>query len=107
MGKSTCASAPKSPKTVPRIHRLCRLSLDWMRFQSSIRRMPVPNCVALCLALLAFISSSIAATPASQPAADFEKEIKPLLAEYCNKCHSTEKQKGDLDLERFTTAESL
>ncbi|HSI14391.1 MAG TPA: DUF1592 domain-containing protein [Chthoniobacter sp.] len=33
--------------------------------------------------------------------ADFEKEIRPILAEYCNKCHSTEKQKGDLDLERF------
>ena len=36
-------------------------------------------------------------------AADFEKEVRPLLTEYCNKCHSTEKQKGDLDLERFTS----
>lgn len=34
---------------------------------------------------------------------DYEKEIRPILAEYCNKCHSTEKQKGDLDLERFTS----
>src|SRR5262245_19997446 len=39
--------------------------------------------------------------------ADFEKEIKPLLAEYCNKCHSTEKQKGDLDLERFANYEAV
>jgi hypothetical protein len=48
--------------------------------------------------------SGVASTAAT---ASFEKEIKPLLTEYCNKCHSTEKQKGDLDLERFTTAESL
>src|SRR5689334_10829282 len=34
--------------------------------------------------------------------ADFTKEIRPLIFEYCLKCHSTEKQKGDLDLERFT-----
>ncbi|HET6406904.1 MAG TPA: DUF1587 domain-containing protein, partial [Chthoniobacteraceae bacterium] len=38
---------------------------------------------------------------------DFEKEIRPLLTEYCNKCHSTDKQKGDLDLERFTTFEAV
>jgi len=37
------------------------------------------------------------------PAADFEKDIRPIIAEYCNKCHSTEKQKGDLDLEQFTS----
>jgi hypothetical protein len=36
-------------------------------------------------------------------AADYEKEIRPLLREYCLGCHSTEKHKGDLDLERFTS----
>src|SRR5437667_11514095 len=36
-------------------------------------------------------------------AADYEKEIRPLLKEYCFRCHSTEKHKGDLDLERFTS----
>src|SRR5690242_14186930 len=35
--------------------------------------------------------------------ADFTKEIRPLISEYCLKCHSTEKQKGDLDLERFAS----
>ncbi|HEV7869236.1 MAG TPA: DUF1592 domain-containing protein, partial [Chthoniobacteraceae bacterium] len=40
-------------------------------------------------------------------AQDFDAEIRPLLAEYCNQCHSTEKQKGDLDLERFTTADGV
>ncbi len=34
-------------------------------------------------------------------AADFAGEIQPLLQERCLGCHSTEKQKGDLDLERF------
>ena len=30
-------------------------------------------------------------------------DIRPILSEYCLKCHSTEKQKGDLDLEQFTS----
>jgi hypothetical protein len=34
---------------------------------------------------------------------DFQNEILPVLTEYCNQCHSTEKQKGDLDLERFNS----
>src|SRR5436189_786890 len=33
----------------------------------------------------------------------FAKSIRPILKEYCLKCHSTEKQKGDLDLEQFTS----
>lgn len=33
----------------------------------------------------------------------FEQTIRPVLKEYCITCHSTEKQKGDLDLERFTS----
>ncbi len=36
-------------------------------------------------------------------AANYEKEIRPLLKEYCLTCHSTEKHKGDLDLERFSS----
>ena len=35
----------------------------------------------------------------------FQQSIQPLLKEYCITCHSTEKQKGDLDLERFTSLE--
>ncbi len=34
---------------------------------------------------------------------DFTTRAKPVLKEYCLGCHSTEKQKGDLDLERFTS----
>ncbi len=33
----------------------------------------------------------------------FEREIAPLLERFCTSCHSTEKQKGELDLERFAT----
>ena len=33
----------------------------------------------------------------------FEKTILPILEKTCLNCHSTKKQKGDLDLERFTT----
>ncbi len=38
--------------------------------------------------------------------AAYAGQIKPLLKEYCLGCHSTEKQKGDLDLERFGTLEA-
>jgi hypothetical protein len=34
-------------------------------------------------------------------AADFEKDVRPLLKQRCLDCHSTAKHKGDLDLERF------
>lgn len=33
----------------------------------------------------------------------FGAEIRPILKEYCLGCHSTEKHKGDLDLERFVS----
>src|SRR5438874_12996335 len=33
--------------------------------------------------------------------AQFQKEIRPLFSEYCLRCHSTEKHKCDMDLERF------
>src|SRR5439155_21270855 len=56
-----------------------------------------PLAFSLCRALLMVAS----ALPCS--AADYEKEIRPLLKQYCLRCHSTEKHKGDLDLERFTS----
>ncbi len=40
-------------------------------------------------------------------AADYEREIRPLLKEYCLSCHSAEKHKGDLDLERFTSFDEV
>ena len=32
---------------------------------------------------------------------DFEREVRPLLAAHCFKCHGKDKPKGDLDLERY------
>jgi len=52
---------------------------------------------ASSLATLIFLSASAAF------ADSFEQSIQPLLKEYCITCHSTEKKKGDLDLERFTS----
>ena len=40
-------------------------------------------------------------------AAYFNQSIRPLLSEFCLKCHSTEKQKGELDLERFASMTEL
>ena len=34
-------------------------------------------------------------------------KIQPILKEHCVKCHSTEKQKGDLDLEVFTRLDEI
>jgi hypothetical protein len=37
----------------------------------------------------------------------FTKSVQPILNEFCITCHSTEKQKGDLDLERFKTLDQI
>ena len=38
----------------------------------------------------------------SQIDKEYSREVLPLLRKYCLKCHSTEKHKGELDLERFS-----
>ncbi len=40
-------------------------------------------------------------------AADFQKEVLPVLKEFCVKCHSTKDHKGDLDLERFKSLDAV
>ncbi len=39
----------------------------------------------------------------SAMAADFQQEVLPILTRHCNDCHSTKRQKGDLDLEQFSS----
>ena len=56
---------------------------------------------ARVLALLAFALATSA--PAATTPAQFDKTVRPLLKEYCLGCHSAEKHKGDLDLERFSS----
>src|SRR5437867_1567471 len=62
--------------------------------------------VAAALILAATFGFSSGLTGAGSEAANsqfFEKSIRPLFTQYCLKCHSTEKHKGDMDLERFVS----
>lgn len=54
-----------------------------------------------------FIVFGMALHGSAHGADDFQSTILPLLKERCNSCHSTEKQKGDLDLERFTSVADI
>ena len=58
----------------------------------------------LPLLLLLACPSLRAETPSPTAAAFFEKEIRPLLAEHCQKCHGDEKDRGGL---RLTSRELL
>ena len=40
-------------------------------------------------------------------AKQYPKHILPLVTKYCGNCHSADETKGDLDLERFTTASDV
>ena len=53
--------------------------------------------------LWAGLAQSLAAQNPGGTSGDFEKNIRPLVKQYCLGCHSTEKHKGDLDLERYTS----
>ena len=57
--------------------------------------------------LLLSSSSVFAAADPKKDGAVFKEQIQPLLKEYCLKCHSTEDQKGDLDLEVFSSLEAI
>jgi hypothetical protein len=57
----------------------------------------------LVLALLA----GPAAAPDPDLAGDYADRVKPLLAKNCLTCHSTQKKKGDLDLERYATLAAI
>src|SRR4051794_3750175 len=39
--------------------------------------------------------------------ADYRREIRPMLKQYCLGCHSIEKHKGDLDLESFKSLDEI
>ena len=58
------------------------------------------GCVAGYLGC-AFVLLAAFATRGASVADGFARTTQPLLAKYCLGCHSTEKHKGDLDLERF------
>jgi hypothetical protein len=80
----------------------------------TIRKRAIATTIVLGLAAVAVWCWPQAATrpvlaqeKGSEKEAAFEKTIRPLLRDYCLTCHSTEKQKGELDLERFTSVASI
>src|SRR3954465_11038193 len=79
------------------------------------RASPPPMSTSTCRASILVATLALAQLCAGAPAAgpkpvegapSFE-QVQPLLKEFCLNCHSTEKQKGDLDLEVFTSMESI
>ena len=57
------------------------------------------------MAILFCTALALLSCGSNSAAADFLKDVRPVLVQYCITCHSTEKQKGELDLERFTSME--
>src|SRR5215467_1320662 len=57
----------------------------------------------IALGFLFVPGSGTAANEVPASRASFEGEIRPLLKQYCFPCHSTEKHKGDFDMERFSS----
>src|SRR5579884_762194 len=52
-------------------------------------------------------SPTLAQDKGSGLESSFEKTVRPMLRDYCLRCHSTKRHKGDLDLERFVTVASI
>jgi hypothetical protein len=68
----------------------------------SSRLLPLAHAFFTWFALIVCATPNApAAEPTASSESDFAQEIRPLLARYCLDCHSTEKPKGDLDLEQF------
>jgi Protein of unknown function (DUF1592)/Protein of unknown function (DUF1588)/Protein of unknown function (DUF1587)/Protein of unknown function (DUF1585)/Protein of unknown function (DUF1595)/Planctomycete cytochrome C len=82
---------------------------------------PLCRIALVCLAALVAAQTAPAAetpTQASQPHAnvpslftevgsEYARDVRPLMARICLNCHSTAKQKGDLDLERFASLKDI
>ena len=64
-----------------------------------IRRVQTHGSRLLPLFCVPFLAAQLFADPSEI----FDKTIRTILADRCTACHSTKKQKGDLDLERFTS----
>jgi hypothetical protein len=65
------------------------------------------TCIALCCFVVQRDSLADEISVATKSKADheamFAAEVRPLLDRYCLSCHSGKEQKGELDLERFTS----
>ncbi|MBI1177711.1 DUF1592 domain-containing protein [bacterium] len=61
--------------------------------------------IAVWVSLFAMAARAQDPRPADLKA--FADNVSPLVSDYCLDCHSTDTQKGDLDLEQFTTAAAV
>jgi hypothetical protein len=63
--------------------------------------------ILLCLLAAPAVSLADDAPSFQKLGAEFTREIRPILTESCMKCHSTDEQKGTLDLEQFEKLEDV
>ncbi len=63
--------------------------------------------IARCLTVAFALVYAFPCAAVADNAKVFNQTIRPLLKKYCVTCHSSEKHKGDLDLERFTNDETV
>jgi hypothetical protein len=61
----------------------------------------------ICTMLLVGSGTALAQRPkvAPDPSVSFEKDVRPIVGEFCVSCHNPEKKKGDLDLTPFETSQ--
>ncbi|HWE36728.1 MAG TPA: DUF1592 domain-containing protein [Isosphaeraceae bacterium] len=68
-----------------------------------------PSLALVCLVTLATVPVARAddADAFGPIAAEYGREVRPIVERYCLKCHSTDAMEGDLDLERFARLEDV
>src|SRR5882672_11655600 len=67
---------------------------------------------AICIVLVTLAGGCRKAAKSTTPAAaasqaDFAKDVRPVLSEYCYSCHNDQKHKGDVVLEKFSDEEAV
>src|SRR5687768_12053745 len=77
----------------------------------TMRNVPTRYSLMLVLVCLAAAPAARAEGPQGDPFAglgdEYAQQTRPLLKQFCLDCHSTAKQTGELDLERFGTLEAV
>lgn len=79
-----------------------------MRHVSLLNPLPALSGLAWAACWFAAIGASALGKSSSSPGArTFDGLVKPLVGNYCLKCHSSEKHKGDIDLEQFASSADI
>src|SRR4051812_16439576 len=61
----------------------------------------------LLIALASALSLTAVPSRAADPAADFRKNVQPILAKYCYDCHGDGEKKGQVTLDSFQSNDAL